>query len=223
MPATTPLAVEEQRAALVALEEHEARRAQLHAEGAVIRAEIARLWSSARSGFAEMEVAGTALVGQVRAARELDDAQREVELFPQLHALVAEGLVFVPTVEAVLRATVRCTPEVQAAVDTRLAAQLIGTNVTDVRRLVAHTVLAVEAEIDPQLTEERRARAKKDARVWQSPGDDGMTSIGAIIDAVAGRRWALDFDQLVKAQVVLDKRVGASGPSRRSRSRCSRT
>jgi hypothetical protein len=35
-----------------------------------------------------------------------------------------------------------------------------------------------------------------------------MTSIGAVLDAVVGRRWALDFEQLVRAQVVLDKRAG---------------
>ncbi len=200
--------VEEQRAALNVLEDLEVRKAQLHAEAVAVRAEIAQLWSGTRSGFAEMEVAGTAHVGQFRAARELEDAQRQVELFPHLHALLAEGLVFVPTVEAVLRGTRRCTPEVQAAVDARLAGQVVGVNVTDVRRILDRTILAVEAEIDAKLTQQRLDQAKKDARVWSSRGDDGMTSIGAIIDAVAGRRWTLDFEQLVKAQVLLDKREG---------------
>ena len=208
MPADALPSLAEQQAALNALEDLESRKAQLHAEGMALRAEIARLWSSCRSGTAEMEVAGTALVGQIRAARELEDAARLVKNFPQLNALLAEGTVFVPTVDTILLATRRCTPEVQAGVDARLAGRLVGCNVTDVRRLVASTVLAVEAEIDAALTQERLDQAKKDARVWVSPGADGMTSIGAVLDAVVGRRWALDFEQLVRAQVVLDKRAG---------------
>ncbi|MDX6220772.1 MAG: hypothetical protein QOJ48_2453, partial [Frankiales bacterium] len=208
MPADALPSLAEQQAALNALEGLESRKAQLHAEGMALRAEITRLWSSCRSGTAEMEVAGTALVGQIRAARELEDAARLVKNFPQLNALLAEGTVFVPTVDTILLATRRCTAEVQAGVDARLAGQLVGCNVTDVRRLVASTVLAVEAEIDATLTQERLDQAKKDARVWVSPGADGMTSIGAVLDAVVGRRWALDFEQLVRAQVVLDKRAG---------------
>jgi hypothetical protein len=208
MPATTPAALAEQQAALAALEELEARAAALNAERLALRAEIARLWAQERSGTAEMELAGTALVGQIRAARELDDGTRMTENFPQLMALHADGLVLVPTVEAILTATRRCTPQVQAGVDARLAGQVVGMNVTDVRRLVAHTVLAVEADIDADLTRQRLDQAKKDARVWVTPGADGMTAIGAILDAVAGRRWALDFEQLVRAQLTLDKRAG---------------
>jgi hypothetical protein len=208
MPSPTPAALAEQQAALAALEELEARAAALNAERLALRAEIARLWAQERSGTAEMELAGTALVGQIRAARELDDGTRMTENFPQLMALHADGLVLVPTVEAIRTATRRCTPQVQAGVDARLAGQVVGMNVTDVRRLVAHAVLAVEAEIDADLTRQRLDQAKKDARVWVTPGADGMTAIGAILDAVAGRRWALDFEQLVRAQLTLDKRAG---------------
>src|SRR4051812_32342790 len=190
MPAATPAALEQRQAALAALEELEARAAQVNADRLALRAEIARLWARERSGTAEMELAGTALVGQIRAARELDDGTRMTENFPQLRALHADGLVFVPTVDAILTATRRCTPEVQAGVDARLAGQVVGMNVTDVRRLVAHTVLAVEAEIDADLTRQRLDAAKKDARVWVSPQADGMTAIGAVLDAVVGRRWA---------------------------------
>src|SRR5205823_6816294 len=116
----------------------EVRKAQLHAQAIAVRAEIAQLWSRSRDGTVEMELAGTALIGQIRASREIEDSVRSVESFPRLYQLLAEGLVFVPTVEAVLLATRRCTPQVQMGVDARLAGQLIGANVTDVRRLVAH-------------------------------------------------------------------------------------
>ena len=193
---------------LVAIEELEAEKAKLHARGLALRAEAAQLWAGERQGFAEMELAGTALVGQIRASRELDDGTRLAENFPKLNELLADGLVFIPTAEAILMATRRCTPEVQAGVDARLAGRLVDTNVTDVRRMVAHTILTVEAELDPELTQQRLDQAKADAHVWVSAGADGMTAIGAVLDAVAGRRWALDFEQLVKAQVTLDTRAG---------------
>lgn len=190
------------------IEKLEAAKAQLHAQALEARAELAELWANARSGFAEMELAGTALVGQFRAAREIDDARRAAECFPKLRELLAAGAVFVPVAELVLQATRRCTPEVQALVDVRLAGQLVGRNVTDCRRLVQSTILAVEAELDPQLTRDRLDAVRKDARVWVTPGEDGMTSIGAVIEAVAGRRWALDFEALVKAQLALDAQLG---------------
>ncbi|MCW2672045.1 MAG: hypothetical protein JWP14_634 [Frankiales bacterium] len=201
--------VADQRAVLEALEELESEKARLHARGLQLRAELAQLWADERSGFAELELAGTALVGQYRAARELDDATRAADNFPRLSELLAEGAVFVPTAELLLEATRRCTPEVQARVDSRLSGQLVGRNASDCRRLVAATVLAVEAEIDPKLTQDRLDAAKKGARIWVSPGADGMTAIGAVLDAVAGRRWALDFEQLVRAQRLLDRRAGA--------------
>lgn len=208
MPAATKPSLGEQRAVLVAIEELEAERAKGYARAMELRAEMAQLWEGTRQGFAEMELAGTGLVGQIRAARELEDGARLVELFPKLHELLTAGVVFVPTAEAVLVATRRCTPEVQARVDVALAGTLVGTNVVDVRRLVAATILKVEAELDPKLTEERLDAARKDARVWTSNGTDGMTSIGAVLDAVAGRRWAVDFEQLVRGQRVLDARNG---------------
>ena len=207
MPAVVkPL--EEQQAVLVAIEELEADRARAYAHAAVLRARMAELWAGERAGFAEMELAGTALVGQVRAARELEDSQRLTELYPRLHALLSTGEVFVPAAEAILRATVRCTPTVQREVDARLAGRLVGTNVVDVRRMVTTTILTVEAEIDANLTKERLDTARKGARVWDGMAADGMHSIGAVLDAVTARRWLLDFDALVKAQQTLDARAG---------------
>jgi hypothetical protein len=199
---------EAQVAVLERIAQLEADRARLHAQALAARAELAQLWADERSGFAQMELAGTALVGQYRAARELDDATRAGTLFPKLTELLAAGAVLVPAAELLLAATRLCAPEVQAAVDARVSDQLVGRNVTDARRLVTSTVLAVEAEIDPELTQQRLDAAKKGARVWVSPGTDGMTAIGAALDAVVGRRWALDFESLVKAQRLLDKRSG---------------
>src|SRR4051794_12340389 len=177
--------LEQQRGVLEAIEEVESEKAALHGRGLALRAELAQLWSGEREGFAPMELAGTALVGQYRAARELEDASR-TELFPRLMGLLADGAVFVPTAEALFSATARCTEEVQMLVDARLSARLVGRNVTDCRRLIRSTVLAVEAELDPTLTADRLEAAKKSARVWVSPGDDGMTAIGAVLEAVAG-------------------------------------
>src|SRR6184192_1382124 len=96
-----PATLVEQQRVLNAIEELEAERAQLHARGLALRIEVAQLWSGERSGFAEMELAGTALIGQIRASRELEDSVRSVESFPRLYQLMAEGLVFVPTMEAI--------------------------------------------------------------------------------------------------------------------------
>ena len=200
--------VAEQSAVLDRIEKLEVAKAKLHAESLQARAELVQLWQHERSGFAEMELAGTALIGQFRAARELDDSARVQECFPTLARLLAAGAVFVPVAELLLTSTRRCTPEVQALVDARVSDLLVGRNVTDCRRLIASTVLAVEAELDPQLTKDRLDAVRKDARVWVSPGDDGMTSIGAVIEAVAGRRWAQDFEALVKAQRALDAKLG---------------
>ena len=217
MTSSSPVRLAAQRAVLEQVEQLEARKAALHVEAAALRAQIAELWREERIGFAEMELAGTALIGQIRAARELTDGTRLTELFPRLAEQAAAGAVFVPTVEAVLQATRRCTEQVQQLIDARLAGLLVGRNVTDVRRLVRHTILAVEAEIDPDLTRQREDQARQDARVWVSPGEDGMTSIGAVIEAVAGRRWALDFEQLVHAQQVLDQREGRTRTLQQSR------
>src|SRR4051794_14498444 len=197
-----------QRAALEQVERDEAAKAIAYAAAMRTRAEVAQLWADERSGFAEMELAGTALIGQIRAARELDDAVRLQETFLRTAALLADGVLYVPVAELLLRETRTCTAQVQAAVDSRLAQLLVGVNTADARRLIARTILAVEAEIDPALTQERLDGARKDARVWVSPGPDGMTAIGAVLDAVVGRRWAVDFEQLVAAQRTLDSRDG---------------
>jgi hypothetical protein len=195
------------------LEEHEAELAQLYAQRMRDRALVAELWTDEQRGFAEMELAGTALVGQVRAARELEDARRLTEVLPRLLELLEAGAVFVPAAELLLRETRRCTGEVQRAVDARISAELVGLNTTEARRLVVRTVLEVEAQLDPALTQERLEDAKKAARVWTGQEADGMLSIGAVLDAVEGRRWVVDFEQLVHAQQLADKRAGVERTS----------
>src|SRR5436305_1251231 len=66
-----PATIAEQQRVLNAIEALEAEKAQLHARGLALRAEVVQLWSGERSGFAEMELAGTALIGQIRASRAL--------------------------------------------------------------------------------------------------------------------------------------------------------
>jgi hypothetical protein len=206
---TTPLKTRDaQRAALEQVEADEAERAKLFARTMARRAEVARLWEREHSGFAEMELAGTALIGQYRAARELDDSVRLRDILLTTNRLLADGVLFVPQAELLLIETRSCDERVQSQVDARLASRLIGRNLTDCRRLVASTILTVEAEIDPALTQQRLEAAKKNSRVWISPAKDGMTAIGAILDCVVGRRWTLDFEALVAAQRTLDRREG---------------
>ncbi|MCW2669822.1 MAG: endonuclease, partial [Frankiales bacterium] len=197
-----------QRAALEQVEADEADQARHYATRMAHRAELARLWERERSGFVEMELAGTALIGQVRAARELDDAVRLRDVLLSTRQLLEDGVLFVPAAELLLRETRRCDERVQGLVDARVAARLVGRNLTDARRLVAATILTVEAEIDPQLTTERLENARKNSRVWISPDADGMTAIGAVLDCIVGRRWSLDFEALVAAQRTLDLRDG---------------
>lgn len=208
MKSRPPPAREQQAAVLTRIEQLEAEKAKLHAQSLAARAELAQLWEREHSGFAEMELAGTALIGQYRAARELTDATRADECFPRTRELLESGALFVPVAELLLAETRHCTPDVQVALDARVAPALVGRNMTDCRRLITATVLAVEAEIDPELTKERLDAAKESTRVWIAPGADGLTSIGALLDAVAGRRWTVDFEQLVKAQRTLDTRAG---------------
>ena len=208
MKSRPPPPRELQVAVLTRIEQLEAQKAALHAQSLAARAELAQLWERERSGFAEMELAGTAMIGQYRAARELDDATRSHDNFPKTLELLESGALFVPVAELLLAETRHCTPDVQIAADARLAPALVGRNMTDCRRLITATVLAIEAEIDPQLTKDRLDAAKETTSVWISPGADGLTSIGAVLDAVAGRRWAVDFEQLVKAQRTLDTRAG---------------
>jgi hypothetical protein len=197
-----------QRAALEQVEADEADQARHYATRMAHRAELARLWERERSGFVEMELAGTALIGQVRAARELDDAVRLRDVLLSTRQLLEDGVLFVPAAELLLRETRRCDERVQGLVDARVAPRLVGRNLTDARRLVAATILTVEAEIDPQLTTERLENARKNSRVWISPDADGMTAIGAVLDCIVGRRWNLDFEALVAAQRTLDLRDG---------------
>jgi hypothetical protein len=91
-----------QRAALEQVEADEAEQARQYAIRMAHRAEVARLWERERSGFVEMELAGTALIGQVRAARELDDAVRLRDLLLSTRRLLEDGVLFVAAAELLL-------------------------------------------------------------------------------------------------------------------------
>jgi hypothetical protein len=78
----------------------------------------------------------------------------------------------------------------------------------DARARIARAIPQLEAEVDAAAQRERYERARASRRVWVDPVDDGMARIGAEIDAVDAKRWALDFEELVRAQKVVDERDG---------------
>src|SRR5947208_3976220 len=93
---------DEQRAALEEAEEGERLRARVQAQCYRTRAKISRLYDKERSGFVEIDFAGTALIGQLRAHTQLADAVRMVELYGQALSLLADGVLYVTQVETLL-------------------------------------------------------------------------------------------------------------------------
>jgi hypothetical protein len=201
----------QQRMLLAALAADEAEDARLYARRMRRRADLARLWPDTPQGpeeFGVIELAGTARIGQARASSQLVDAVRLVETFPRALALLKAGLMFRETAVLLLQLTTACTEAVQAAVEARVLDRIARANTADVRRVVQEAIVEVEAELDPALTLERLAAARRGRRVWTRRGADGMGQVGAELDLVVLKRWALDLTELVRAQKVADKRAG---------------
>lgn len=97
-----PALDEQQRAVLREVARDEVDRAVLFARTMRTRAELARLWANEPEGDAEIELAGTGRIGQVRASRQLDDAQRLVDLLTGTLALLEAGVMYVPVAELLL-------------------------------------------------------------------------------------------------------------------------
>jgi hypothetical protein len=199
-----------QRTALAAIGDGEAEHARLFARRMRDRYSLVQLWEQAPgpTDFVILELAGTARIGQVRASGQLTDAVRLVEVLRRTLAALAAGTMFVPTAELLLSLTRNCTEAVAQEVERRVLAQLAELNTRDARRMLAETILQVEAELDPDAAVEREQQAQADRSVWINAAQDRMCQVGATMEMLAGRRWALDFEELVRAQAVADKRAG---------------
>jgi hypothetical protein len=193
-----------QRAALDAVAQDERDRARLYARAARNRAEVARLWS-ARRGSGVMELAGTARIGQDRATRQSDDGVRLVGCFPHAMTLLERGVMYQGTAEMLLGLTQHLTTELQAQMDTQVSAQVAGLDAKDARHVI---VTAVAELLDAEQARAEHEQARAQRGVWVKPVEHGMARIGAETDQVTARRWALDFEELVRAEKVLDARTG---------------
>jgi hypothetical protein len=77
-----------QREVLAALAAEEVVEATVFARRMRLLAEADQLWEAGPEAFAVLELAGTARIGQGRAARQLSDGHRLVTLFPLALALL---------------------------------------------------------------------------------------------------------------------------------------
>jgi hypothetical protein len=195
-----------QRAVLDRVGSLEREQSVLFARQARARAEMVRLWGADPGVL--VELAGTARIGQDRAGGQLGRAGRLVEHFPIALGLLELGVMRVGTMEIVLAVTKNCRTEVMELLDERLSERLCELDAVDVRALVAATIPEVEAELDPIAQQERYEQARANRGVWAFPVEDGMARIGAELDQVSARRWSLDFEELVRAQKVIDDRDG---------------
>jgi hypothetical protein len=199
-----------QRAALAEVAAAEAAHAKLYARRMRARHELNRLWEQGPEpdDFAILELAGTARIGQSQAATELSDSTRLVEVFPTTLSALQDGIVFEPAVALLLRATRSCSDQVAAEVERRMLPRLLGGNTTELRRLLRDTVLQAEVDLDADAVQRRERAARDQQAVWISPREDGMCQVGAFLDDLSGRRWCLDFEELVRAQASADKAAG---------------
>lgn len=154
-----------------------------------------------------MELAGSSGIGQSRAATRLDDARRLVG-WPGMLAALDEGRVLRPSAEQLQRLVRHVSDAVAHEVAHRVLGRLTIGTTTDQRRAVEETVVAVEAELDPEAVARREADAAERDAVWLTPEADGRCVVGANLDVLVGRRWALDFEELVRAEMARDRELG---------------
>ncbi len=158
--------------------------------------------------LAAVELSPVLRLGQGRASSLLGDALRLRDELPVLRAALTAGVVWCPQAVVLLAETAGCSPAVCAAVEVRL----LGPDGTgpagalcpaDLKRAVRRAVLAIEAELEPQVTadRERRARDKRDVRMV--PGRDGMVGLWALLTTEQALGHARDLDVLCR-QVALD-------------------
>ncbi|MFN2539199.1 MAG: HNH endonuclease signature motif containing protein [Mycobacteriales bacterium] len=194
----------------------EAEAARAYATGMQLRAQMMAEWHDSSGeihhpeGHEITELAGTVRIGQQRAASQLSNAQRLVLLWRRSFAALQAGLMYPATAELLLMLTRNCSEAVQIEVERRVFAQLLTLNARDVRRLVLATVVEVEADLEPEATEQREQAAHAGRRVWTAQLPDQMAEIGAQLDTLAAKRWQLDFAELVRAQRHLDTLDGVT-------------
>ena len=176
-----------QRAVLARITDLEAQQAQLFAQRMLAVYDQVLLWEQASGpeAFGILELAGTARIGQSRAATLQDDARRLVEVLRGTLEALQAGRVFQPAAELLLRLTRNCTEQVAAEVERRVLPQLT-LNTTDLRRVLAETILQVEVDLDPDGLAERERLARERRGVWIRPTEDGMCQVGADLDDLTG-------------------------------------
>jgi hypothetical protein len=193
-------------AALEQVRRLEVAKAQAYAVEARALAELAGHFQGDSSVF--LELSGTARIGQIKAAGSCDRATRLVEGFPVALGLLEQGTMFVGTAELLLAVTKNCSERVRREVDRRLSGQVAALDAADARARISAAVLEIEAELDLAEQQRRYAQARANRGVWVKPVEDGMARIGAEVDAVAAKEFALALEELDRAQKVEDDRCG---------------
>lgn len=197
------------RTALLAGVAEDAREeARLYARRMRRLADLERSYRDDWQGDPVMELAGTARIPQGRAGRQLAESRRLVEVLGRSLELLEAGEMFASTAAQLLDLTRNCTDEVLAEVERRVLPKVLRANSVDAHRLVLRAVVEAEWAVDTAATREREERARAQRSVWTASAEDGMVVIGARVDVVKGRRWALDLEELVRAEAVVDRRRG---------------
>jgi hypothetical protein len=203
-----PDVLQQRDAALEQVRRIERSKARAFAKEARVLAELGELYQG-DSGVL-LELAGTARIGQVKAAGQSERARRLVGLFPRALALLEAGEMFEGTAQLLLAVTKNASERVQAEVDRRLSSRVAAMDAVDARALVAATVVEVESELEREEQERRYAQARANRGVWIQPVEDGMARIGAEVDAVAAKEFALGLEELDRAQQVVDEQDGVT-------------
>jgi hypothetical protein len=200
--------VAERRALLDAVVEDEREQARLYARAMRRRAGLERSHRGEWDGHAVLELAGTARIPQSRAARQLEQSRRLVEVLTATLSLLEAGELFVSSAEQLLWLTRNCSDAVLAEVERRVLPRLVTANSVDGHRLITRAIVEAESALDPEGVQERHESARGQRSVWVTEDVDGMAVVGASTDQVSARRWALDFEEIVRAQGVVDAADG---------------
>ncbi|MDP9497292.1 MAG: hypothetical protein M3P46_06460 [Actinomycetota bacterium] len=117
---------------------------------------------------------------------------------------MSDGSLLVPQAQVVLRETAHCSPRVATEVELRVLRgdpeALRDWAAGRLRARVAAEVPTVEAELEPQVTEQRLRDARDERRVSVRPEPDGMGSPWALLPAEQLRTFALGLDELARRQ-----------------------